>query len=155
MDRDLIQHVSVPKSRLAAGTWKGERETGEGDIHASYSADLISMSGKIRKPFKHGAYLWACVGIIGRGDSGQELEAYRLTPAALFPEPVTSYNAKVAIHHGDAARNDPKGFYHGMAVKHGGLTYVLTGPPSLFIADAQTETPAPAQLDLFGGEAQP
>ena len=155
MDRDLIQHISVPHSRLATGIWKGERETGEGDIHASYSADLISMTGKIRTPFRHGSYLWACVAIVGRGDRGQELEAYRLTPAALFPEPVTSYSAKVAVNRGDTARNDPSGFYHGMSVEHGGKRWVLTGPPSLFIADAQAANTAPAQLDLFGCDSEP
>ncbi len=155
MDRDFIQHVSVPPSRLAAGTWKGGREIGEGDIHASYSADLISMTGKVRTPFRHGAYLWACVAIVGRGDQGQEFEAYRLTPPGLFTEPVTSYNAKIRIEGGDAARNDPKGFYQGMSVDHGGKRWVLTGPPGLFIADAQTASPAPAQLDLFGCGAEP
>jgi hypothetical protein len=95
------------------------------------------------------------VAIVGRGDEGQGLEAYRLTPVGLFTEPVTSYNAKVRIDGGDAARNDPKGFYHGMGVEHGGKRWVLTAPPSLFIADAQVASRAPAQLDLFGCGDEP
>src|SRR5882724_6431220 len=30
----------------------------------------------------------------------------------------------------DAARNDPMGFYNGMAIKHGKNAYVLCGPPA-------------------------
>jgi hypothetical protein len=152
MDRDLIEQISVPKSRLVSGVWKGDRETGEGDIHASYSADLIAMTGKVRAPFRHGSHLWICVGIRGREP---ELEAYRLTPESMFTDPVTSYSAKVSRDSGDAARNDPQGFYHGMAVEHGGMRYVLSGPPSLFIADPEAETTVPAQLDLFGCAAKP
>ena len=155
MDRELILHITVPPSRLASGTWEGERETGEGDIHASYSADVIAMENRIRAPFRHGSHLWACVAIAGRGDQGQEFEAYLLTPEAMFTAPVTSYGDKVRVEGGDAARNDPKGFYHGMAVKHGGTSYVLTGPPSLFIADPEAITATAVQMSLFGCEARP
>lgn len=33
---------------------------------------------------------------------------------------------------GDAARNDPFGFYHGMIVSHAGQDFVLCGPPETF-----------------------
>jgi hypothetical protein len=155
MDKDLIQHIAVPQSRLAPGVWEDEREIGEGDIHASYSADVIARENRIRAPFRHGSHLWACVSIRGGGHCGPELEAYRLMPETMFAEPITTYNAKVRADGGDAARNDSKGFYHGMAVMHGGMRYVLTGPPSLFLADPQAQTLVPAQLDLFACEAQP
>ena len=43
------------------------------------------------------------------------------------------------------ARRDPLGFYHGMAVKHAGATWVLTGPQVTFEAAAEI-----GQMDLFG-----
>lgn len=155
MDRDLIRQVAVSASRLLPGVWKGERATGEGDIYSSYSADIIAMSGKVRAPFRHASALWICVSIRGPGNDSLELEAYRLTPERFFTGPVASYSARVRVNRGDAARNDPKGFYHGMAVKHGGMSYVLSGPPSIFIADPASESHLPAQLDLFGCEAPP
>ncbi len=48
MNTELIQHLTVPPSRLASGRWEGDRETGEGDIDTSYSADLIAVAGKVR-----------------------------------------------------------------------------------------------------------
>lgn len=152
MDKDLLEHVTVPASRLVSGAWKGEREADEGDIRVSYSADVIAMEGRVRTPFRHGSHLWACVSIVGRSNAYLELEAYRLTPQVMFAAPVTSYNAKLRIDGGDAARNDPNGFYHGMTVKHGGIRYVLTGPPSVFVPGPETVTIAAAQMSLFGEE---
>ena len=149
MDKDLIRQIAVPESRLASGTWDGERHTGEGDIHASYSADVIAMENRIRAPFRHGSHLWACVGIRGGGDSGMQFEAYRLLPESMFPGTLTSYNAKIRVDGGDSARNDPNGFYHGMAVKDGGIRYALTGPPSIFIADPSAAPAPPLQMEMF------
>jgi hypothetical protein len=91
-----------------------------------------------RKPFGFQGSLWVCV-----SRSGGKAEAYRLMhPQSFDGEPLT-YPAKTAS--GDAARSDPKGFYHGMTTTHGGKTLVLCGPPAVFIAgEAQ-------QLDLFAG----
>ena len=43
----------VDPPRLASGTWchTRDRQIGEGDISASYSADKIGLEGKVRKPF--------------------------------------------------------------------------------------------------------
>jgi hypothetical protein len=54
----------------------------------------------------------------------------------------------------EAARNDPYGFYHGMAVKHGSEAFVLSGPPLQFTPEdapsrPKPETPEPIQLSLF------
>ena len=132
----------VDPARLQSGRWchRAEKTIGEGDIHASYSADRIGMSKPLRKPFSWKGGLWVCVGIARRGD---ELcaEAYRLVHPQVFDgEPVT-YGAKTA--NGNAARADPNGFYHGMLVKHAKADAVLCGPPILFVP-GQTE-----QLALF------
>jgi len=153
MERELVPHITVPRSRLAAGTWEGDRETGEGDIHASYSADVIAMNGKVRMPFRHGAYLWTCISI---RSLGPELEAYRLTPLTMFDGTVTTYGEKVHRDGGERARADANGFYHGMKVQQGGNFYVLTGPPCLFVADSEdTAVSIPQQMDLFGSEVRP
>lgn len=57
--------IEVPPSRLAPGEWSHEliRQIGEGDIHASYSADRIAMSNAVRRPFQHAGARWVCVGI--------------------------------------------------------------------------------------------
>jgi hypothetical protein len=131
---------AVDAARLRWGTWchRVEKILGEGDIAASYSADRIGLGEPLRKPFEWKGSLWVCV-----GRSDQKAEAYRIThPQAFNGEPL-SYRAKVAD--GDAARSDPSGFYHGMAVRHGGKTHVLCGPPAVFVAG---ET---RQMDLFGG----
>ncbi len=51
---DIPQHIVDP-SRLASGQWchKAEKQIGEGDIRASYSADRIGMSQPVRRP-------WCC-----------------------------------------------------------------------------------------------
>jgi len=46
--------IPVNPARLAWGRYdhKRNRDSGEGDIRASYSADTIATSGKIRKAFR-------------------------------------------------------------------------------------------------------
>lgn len=44
----------------------------------------------------------------------------------------------------ETARADPNGFYHGMTVRHGGQTLVLSGPP-VALVPGESE-----QLDLLG-----
>jgi hypothetical protein len=130
------------------------------DIGNSYSADRIASAEPVRKPFRHDGALWVCTSITGSGLSGSgraEHEAYRLVPERLFAGPPTTYAAKTGTGEAaEAARNDPSGFYHGIAVKHGPETFVLCGPPVRFVAEeiAAGAEPAlksekPLQLSLF------
>lgn len=142
------QRIGVDPARLTHGTYchDSEQEIGEGDIVGSYSADRICENDSIRRPFAWKGGLWVCISIRGR-DGIMTVEAYRLSPPALFAGEPTSYRRKVSIDDGDFARNDPQGFYHGMTVKHGGETMVLTGPPAIFVADEAQR--AAEQLGLF------
>lgn len=136
------QTQSVDPARLQSGRWchRADKTIGEGDIHASYSADRIGMGKKLRKPFSWKGGLWVCVGIAGRRGE-VSAEAYRLVHPQIFNgEPVT-YGVKTA--NGEGARADPHGFYHGMLVKHAKEEAVLCGPPVQFVP-GQAE-----QLALF------
>jgi hypothetical protein len=140
---------SVDPARLQHGCWSEEHQQtiGEGDIVASYSADSISTTGRIRKPFEYKGRQWVCVGTRGRGDVS-EARAYRLSLAAHFANATTySYGEKVSIGDGEFARNDVNGFYHAMKVQAGGQAMVLCGPPALFVADEAQRLAQ--QLDLF------
>lgn len=72
-------------SRLASGTLchTRDRQIGEGDISASYSADKIGMEGKVRKPFAWQNVLWVCTGMHSHGDI-RAAEGYRLVPERFF-----------------------------------------------------------------------
>lgn len=100
---------------------------------ASYSADVIGMSNKVRKPVSCGGDLWVYTGGGGNA-SNRTAEMYRLCPIAEFDGTVTSYHEKISVwnegdkYPGDYARNDPNGFYHGMRVQNGSTVYVLCGP---------------------------
>ena len=147
---------AVHPARLA---WRGAaRETCEGDIHASYSADVIASNGRVRKPFRWKDGLYVCTSISGSGltESGMpEHEAYRMVPATTFMGTTATYREKTdKAEDAEAARNDPNGFYHGMTIKHGGASFVLCGPPIRFTAEASPERPEgapgdPMQLTLF------
>jgi hypothetical protein len=79
--------VTIPVNpvRLAWGRYDHERnrDTGEGDIHASYSADTIAVTGKIRKAFRWQAQLMVTVSLSGRGGI-EQAEAYRLIQLKAF-----------------------------------------------------------------------
>ena len=147
---------AVHPARLA---WRAAgRETCEGDIHASYSADVIASNGRVRKPFRWIDGLYVCTSISGSGltDSGmQEHEAYRIVPAKTFTGTTKTYSEKTdKADDAEAARNDPNGFYHGMTIKHGAETFVLCGPPIRFTAETSPDRPGgaigePTQLTLF------
>jgi hypothetical protein len=151
-----IQVVAVSPSRLAWGRHDHtkSRDIGEGDIHAAYSADTIASAGKIRKPFHWQGQLLITVSLCGRGGSA-DAEAYRLLPLKAFAGKVVTYGQKTGtVERAEAARNDPNGFYHGMVVKYGGDSFVLVGPPALFIAEQVMRpdskiTMEPEQLTLF------
>ena len=145
MNRADIETHTVDPQRLAAGRWchRTGKQLGEGDIHASYSADCIGMQGRTRKPFRWQGREWVCTGI-GMRRVRHCCEAYRIVPAEAFTGSAMTYTEKT--HDGESARNDPLGFYHGMKVRHGGKDMVLQGPPVLLTPDAE-----PRQQDLFAG----
>ncbi len=129
---------TVEPSRLAYGAWchASERQIGEGDIRASYSADRIGMGQPIRKPFRYAGELWVCV---GAGPSGAG--AYRLVHPSLYAG--TSRGLNERCRDGDRARGDPAGFYDGIIVRHIGQELVMAGPPVMFVAGEEV------QLTLF------
>lgn len=138
--------VRVSPDRLTFGSWchRTNRQTGRGDIRASYSADVIALEGRVRRPFL--LLGWMCVMTASRGTKDDCLfEAYRLVPVKAFDGPVTTYRDKVLIDHGDSARRDPLGFYHGMRVTHGNTEFVLSGPAITIVAGDEE----PAQGGLF------
>ena len=140
--------------RLTHGRWDGEGIAGQGDICASYSADRISEEKPIRKPFQWEGSLWVCTGSAGRGCGVQDYaHAYRLLPEKRFDGEATTYRARTAGEKlCEAARNDPMGFYHGVAVRHKGQRFVLCGPESTFLPDkSNTESLSNSaeQLSLF------
>ena len=112
---------------------------GEGDIRASYSGDRIGMDQPVRRPFAWRGGLWIAASFEGIG--GNTAEVYRLVDPGAFEGKPTTYREKT--RNAEAARNDPLGFYHGMAVKCRGETFVLCGPPVLLIPASRV------QLGLF------
>lgn len=128
----------VEPSRLAFGAWcqASDKQIGEGDIRASYSADRIGMGQPIRKPFRYAGELWVCVGTSPSG-----AEAYRLVHPSVYGGTARSYHDR--CRDGDRARGDQAGFYDGIIVLHAGLELVMAGPPATFVAGEE------AQLTLF------
>jgi hypothetical protein len=89
-----------------------------------------------------------------------EHEAYRLLPERLFRGTPTTYGTRTGTAEtAEAARNDPNGFYHGVAVKYGRESFLLCGPPVRFLPEeiaarpgAAPEAPGPLQLSLSSSE---
>lgn len=138
------EHIEfIDPDRLADGQWchRTQKTIGQGDICAAYSADRIGMGKPIRMPFRWRGALW-CTASLSWLKGHATAEAYRLVHPTAFAVTPVSYGERV--RDGDAARADPCGFYHGMAVTHGGATFVLCGPPVLF------REGEPEQPDLFG-----
>ncbi len=127
---------SVSASRLAWGEWHGGKETGEGDITAAYSADVISEGKPIHKPFAYRGAQWVTTSMCNKSHT-----AYRVVPLGAFAGPPTTYAGKVHADHGEQARSDPEGFYHGMKVKYSGSWLVIVGPATEFVA-GEEEQPA-------------
>lgn len=146
------REVTVPASRLSWGEFDhaNQRESGVGDINASYSADKIP-EGKIRRPFKFEGSLWITVSLSGLHGL-DEASAYRIVQEKSFPRPTTTYAIKT--RQGDECRADSNGFYDAMAIACGSERYVLAGPPVRFVAEREPSPPEPSQLSLFG-EAAP
>lgn len=109
----------------AGCSWNGWPD----DVECAYSADRIGLGQPVRKPFAWRGGVWVCTGITHlRGEISAE--CYRLVPLRFFEGAVCRYRDR--CEDGDAARNDPFGFYHGMIVSHGGQDFVLCGPPETF-----------------------
>lgn len=106
------------------------RLSSEGDISRSYSGDLIDHA-KVRRPFSYNGKLYVCTSSV-HGPSIREAEAYYLMPQTLFDGQPTTYSDKVHSDHGESARSDPNGFYHGLSISHQGRPYILSGPPLTF-----------------------
>lgn len=144
----------VDPARLAWGSYDhtAEEYVGEGDIYSSYSGDSIAMGQPVRKPFRFERELWVSVGTSGSGSGVHRItaKAYRLIPERIYQSQATTYADKVRPDNGDMARNDPRGFYDGMKVKHGGQSYVLCGPEVRFIGSDAKAEPVQEQLGLFG-----
>jgi hypothetical protein len=108
-------------------------------IDASYSADRIASGQPVRKLFQHDDAFWVCTGVTRSGLAGRgrtEHQAYRMMPESVFSGTPTTYGAKISTGEmAEAARQEPNGFYHGVAVKHGHETFVLCGPPVRFIVE--------------------
>ncbi|MFI4893592.1 MAG: ArdC-like ssDNA-binding domain-containing protein [Phycisphaerales bacterium JB058] len=141
---DPVRSYRVDPERLASGRWSHEQERtiGEGDIRASYSADRIGLNQPVRKPFTFRGARWVCVGT-GGATTSWSAEAYRIVPSDHFDGEAITYHKKVRGDGGESARNDPLGFYHGIAVASAGRGCVLVGPPVLFVEGAAK------QLSLF------
>jgi len=137
MKNEPITHAVEP-GRLDRGKWSHEfnKQVGEGDIAASYSADAIGMRGTVRRPFVFRGDLWVNV---GQGSS--VVKAYRLVPID-DGAGRTEYRDKTRDC--EAARANPMGFYHGIAVRYRSDWFVLTGPPACFVPGAHE------QPGLFG-----
>jgi hypothetical protein len=95
------------------------------------------------------------VSLSGQGGI-EQAEAYSLLPLKVFRGAPTTYAQKAArAEDAEAARNDPKGFYHGMQVTCGSEAFVLSGPPVVFVAEQSAVRPndtppgKPQQLSLF------
>jgi hypothetical protein len=149
--------IPVNPARVAWGRFdhKRNRDSGEGDIHASYSADTIASAGKIRKAFRWQAQLMVTVSLSGRGGI-EQAEAYQLIPMKAFSGTSLTYAEKIGTaENAEVARNDPNGFYHGMRVKQGQEVFVLSGPPVVFVAEEGPGRPGGTvnahgeQLSLF------
>ncbi len=145
--------LEVDPARLARGFYdhKAEDYIEVGDIHASYSGDCIATGQPVRKPFRYERELWLTVGLSGSGDGTHiaTASAYRLLPVRLYKRTPMTYEAKTRQDQGEAARNDPRGFYEGVTVKHGGQVFVLCGPEVQFVASVAKAERIQTQLGLF------
>lgn len=105
-------------------------------IQDSFSAGSIMNGEPVPDPFLLRGELWTCVSASGVGitDTGDnEFEAYRLVPKELFSGKSVTYSAKICDDCGNAAFRDSLGLYNGVEVQYAGKTFVLIGPPDIFI----------------------
>ena len=136
----------VDPARLQSGRWchHKDRQIGEGDIAASYSADKIGLEGRVRKPFVWQHTLWVCTSMVSHSGLSAAI-AYQLLPERFFDGTPITYHENVML--GDEARLRAEGFYHGMAVSYGKQPHVLIGPGAVFLPSHRCKSPK--QADLF------
>jgi hypothetical protein len=67
-------------------------------------------------------------------------------PTRLFVVDRPTFSWEIA----EAARNDPNGFYHGMTVKQGQETFVLSGPPVVFVVGERPVRPDDGAAGIEG-----
>lgn len=129
----------VDPARLEPGGWAAafNRSVAGGDIAESYSGDTIGLKGTVRTPFFFAGEPWVSV-----GSCAGVVQAYRLMPVDQVQDEAASFEERAAD--GDAARDGPNGFYHGVTVRYRSDWFVLYGPPALFVAGAVV------QPGLFG-----
>lgn len=137
--------------RFSHGQWDHDlqRDIGEGDIAASYSADVIAMKGIVRKPFLFQRRLWVSTGnrtVRPAGPMNNGATAYHLMPLEAFEGRAVSYAEKTADS--GAARADPNGFYHRITVRHRGQPHVMVGPPVHFVPGPPKPPMQPGLFDL-------
>lgn len=148
MTKSFAHTYEVDPGRLQLGEWSHEfNETvGEGDIAAAYCADTIALHQKARKPFVFRGDLYITTGRSGCGSRGTSggggAECYRLVLMDDWAEDFAQFEDKA--RDAAAARNDLRGFYHGVGVKYGPDWFVLDGPPVRFVP-GQVQQPG-----LFG-----
>ena len=110
------------------------------EIMDSFSAGSIMNGAPVHDPVLLLGELWLCVsangvGITTTGDN--EFEAYRLLPKEVFSGRSVTYAERICRNQGDAAFHDPRGIYDGVEVLHSGHTYVLVGPPDIFVVSPE------------------
>jgi len=128
---EFNQHatITVSPARLNWGTWSHEQncQINEGDISAAYSADVIALKGRVRRPFQHAGKLYVTIA----SQNHQTAEAYQLQLPQQFDGPTATYQERCQSEN---CRSIPEGFYHGIRVKNGQTDYVLVGPKQTFHA---------------------
>jgi hypothetical protein len=158
MREDEVETETPAEGHAPTAVYAARLQYDGGDINESYSADRIASGQPVRKPFQHDGALWICTSITGSGltvSGSSEHEAYQIVPQHMFAgTPITYGTRTSAGESAEAARKDPNGFYHGVAVKHGCETFVLCGPPLRFVPEEvavrpEPNSPEPLQLSLF------
>ncbi len=89
-------------------------------LEASYSADVISDSGRIHKPVLYAGSLWIAVGIVYRGGSIEEVSCHEVIPLESYRGDVEPWRE---WHYREDHR--PEDYYPGRIVKYGGREYVM------------------------------
>lgn len=135
MSRNYSEVITLPASRF---------EYFKGDIGKSYSCSSAT-GDRIKKPFKlEGRGLFVCMGTGWHNDyrDKQTHEAYRVVKPEDFEGETERYTSRrggwsltgqTGEDDWERARNDPRGFYHGLLVWQGKKQYVLEGPPILLV----------------------
>jgi hypothetical protein len=124
----------VDPHRLVMGHYDHEQDRClGGDISASYSADVIAMQGRVRRPFQFQGQLLTAVSLSSLGGR-LSVVAYTLVPVETYCGTSISYKEQMAnADTAEAARQDPAGAYNGIRVKWRDKIYVLSGAPAVFV----------------------